>query len=78
MTTPEAKPEATVNSNHSNSPDDKDTAIPQVKGKWRLVVYSAIGAFVFFFPMQYQGKSSIPLDTWSPSFGKQSPALFRG
>lgn len=62
MTTPEAKPEATVNSNHSNSPDDRDTAIPQVKGKWRLVVYSAIGAFVFFFPMQYQGKSSIPLD----------------
>jgi len=62
MTTPEGKPEATVNSNHSNSPDDKDTAIPHVKGKWRLVVYSAIGAFVFFFPMQYQGKSSIPLD----------------
>src|SRR5699024_2509162 len=41
---------------------NQDTAIPKVKGKWRLVVYSAIGAFVFFFPMQYQGKNSIPLD----------------
>lgn len=29
---------------------------------WRLVLYSAIGLFVFFFPMIYQGKQSTPLD----------------
>ena len=39
---------------------DDDT--PKVKGVWRLFVYSAIGAFVFFFPISYKGNSSIPLD----------------
>lgn len=29
---------------------------------WEFFVYSAIGAIVFFLPMTYQGKSSIPLD----------------
>lgn len=78
MTTPEAKPEATVNSNHSNSPEDKDTAIPQVKGKWRLVVYSAMAPSYSSFPCSTRERAQFPWTTWSPSFGKQSPALFRG
>ena len=53
MTTPESV---------VNSQEHHDRDIPEVKGKWRLVVYSAIGAFVFFFPLTYQGKNSIPLD----------------
>ena len=36
--------------------------VPTKKGIWRLFVYSAIGAFVFFFPISYDGKKSIPLD----------------
>ncbi len=39
-----------------------DGEIPQPGGRWKLIVYSAIGAFVFFFPVTYQGNSSIPLD----------------
>lgn len=34
----------------------------KVGGVWRMFVYSAIGAVVFFLPVTYQGKSSIPLD----------------
>ena len=41
---------------------DHREKMPQVKGIWRLFVYSAIGAFVFFFPISYKGNSSIPLD----------------
>ncbi|MCS5478939.1 YjiH family protein [Corynebacterium sp. YIM 101645] len=37
-------------------------ATAKPRGIWRLFVYSAIGIVVFFFPMTYQGKSSIPLD----------------
>ncbi|MGO3336737.1 MAG: YjiH family protein [Corynebacterium casei] len=55
-------PESVVNPSDNNSLENQDTSIPDVKGKWRLLVYSAIGAFVFFFPMDYQGKNSIPLD----------------
>lgn len=55
-------PESVVNSSKNSPPENRDDALPDVKGKWRLVVYSAIGAFVFFFPMTYQGKNSIPLD----------------
>lgn len=36
--------------------------IPRGTGIWRLFVYSAIGALVFFFPISYKGKKSIPLD----------------
>lgn len=39
----------------------KPSATQSVRA-WRLVLYSAIGLFVFFFPMIYQGKQSIPLD----------------
>ena len=39
-----------------------DRDVPQVGRKWRMFVYSAIGAFVFFFPVTYQEKQSIPLD----------------
>ncbi|MDO5031994.1 YjiH family protein [Corynebacterium sp.] len=41
---------------------ESEDAVPSKKGIWRLFVYSAIGAFVFFFPITYQGKKSIPLD----------------
>lgn len=34
----------------------------KAKGLWRFFVYSAIGAIVFFLPVTYKGKSSIPLD----------------
>ncbi|MDD7581478.1 YjiH family protein [Corynebacterium sp. LK2536] len=49
----------------SQPPADKqveNAPLPRVDGKWRLFVYSAIGAFVFFFPVTYDGKQSIPLD----------------
>lgn len=39
-----------------------DRDVPKVGRKWRMFVYSAIGAFVFFFPVTYQEKQSIPLD----------------
>lgn len=42
--------------------DPHEGEIPHVHAKWRMIVYSAIGAFVFFFPVTYKGKSSIPLD----------------
>ncbi len=41
---------------------ESEEATPTKKGLWRLFVYSAIGAFVFFFPVSYGGKKSIPLD----------------
>lgn len=41
---------------------ESDDDVPSKKGIWRLFVYSAIGAFVFFFPISYDGKKSIPLD----------------
>lgn len=53
MTTPESVV------NQTNKHDEK---LPDVAGKWRLIVYSAIGAFVFFFPITYQERNSIPLD----------------
>lgn len=42
--------------------DPHEGEISHVHAKWRMIVYSAIGAFVFFFPVTYKGKSSIPLD----------------
>ena len=39
-----------------------DGEIPQPGGRWKLFLYSAIGAFVFFLPVTYQDKRSIPLD----------------
>ncbi|WP_459587791.1 YjiH family protein [Corynebacterium camporealensis] len=39
-----------------------DEEVPENKGTWRLFLYSAIGAFVFFFPVTYKGANSIPLD----------------
>lgn len=39
-----------------------DGEVPRPGGRWKLFVYSAIGAFVFFFPVTYKGKNSIPLD----------------
>lgn len=41
---------------------ENEDEVPSKKGIWRLFVYSAIGAFVFFFPISYDGKKSIPLD----------------
>lgn len=41
---------------------ESEDDVPSKKGIWRLFVYSAIGAFVFFFPISYDGKKSIPLD----------------
>lgn len=35
---------------------------PSTNGIWRMFVYSAVGIFVFFVPVTYQGKNSIPLD----------------
>ncbi|WP_431604818.1 YjiH family protein [Corynebacterium pseudodiphtheriticum] len=46
----------------TNVPSVGHTDPPVPKNIWRLFVYSAIGAFVFFFPLTYQDKSSIPLD----------------
>ena len=71
-------PESVVNPSDNNSLENQDTSIPDVKGKWRLLVYSAIGAFVFFFPMDYQGKTLFPWTTWSLLSGKQSQASCRG
>lgn len=39
-----------------------DGEVPRPEGRWKLFVYSAIGAFVFFFPVTYKEKNSIPLD----------------
>lgn len=36
--------------------------LPRVSGVWRLFVYSAIGAAVFFWPVTYKGNNSIMLD----------------
>ena len=41
---------------------ESDDDVPSKKGIRRLFVYSAIGAFVFFFPISYDGKKTIPLD----------------
>lgn len=46
----------------SSNSDDSPAARPRPKGVWRMFVYSAIGAFVFFFPVTYKEKQSIPLD----------------
>ncbi|VEH72650.1 YjiH family protein [Corynebacterium segmentosum] len=39
-----------------------DGEVPRPEGRWKLFVYSAIGAFVFFFPVTYKEKNSILLD----------------
>ncbi len=41
---------------------DDDTVQPPRRGVWRMFLYSAIGAVVFFLPVTYKGKKSIPLD----------------
>ena len=48
---------------------------PQVAGKWRMFVYSAVGAFVFFFPITYHGKQSIPLDHMVTIIREWLPAI---
>ena len=45
-----------------NGDTDGGTVRPRPKGVWRMFVYSAIGALVFFFPVTYKEKKSIPLD----------------
>ena len=40
---------------------------PRPKGRWRMIVYSAIGIVMFFVPLTIDGVSTIPLDhlvTW--------------
>ena len=55
--------DAVVASYNDANPETPDSgARPRPKGVWRMFVYSAIGAFVFFFPVTYKGKQSIPLD----------------
>ncbi|MCT1613892.1 YjiH family protein [Corynebacterium sanguinis] len=49
-----------VNAVEASNPQDGHP--PRPKAVWRLFVYSAIGVFVFFFPLAYNGKQSIPLD----------------
>ncbi|MBK4160698.1 YjiH family protein [Corynebacterium macginleyi] len=46
----------------NSSLQSHDGEVPRPGGRWKLFVYSAIGAFVFFFPVTYKGKNSIPLD----------------
>lgn len=41
---------------------ERAQAAPAPKGVWRLFLYSAIGIFVFFVPLNYRGEYSIPLD----------------
>lgn len=47
-----------------DDPNSGDTKAKHsyVKHPWRLFLYSAIGMLVFFFPVTYKDKSSIPLD----------------
>ena len=46
----------------NSSTQSHDGEVPRPGGRWKLFVYSAIGAFVFFFPVTYKEKNSIPLD----------------
>lgn len=46
----------------NSSIQSHDGEVPRPEGRWKLFVYSAIGAFVFFFPVTYKEKNSIPLD----------------
>ena len=46
----------------NSSIQSHDGEVPRPGGRWKLFVYSAIGAFVFFFPVTYKEKNSIPLD----------------
>lgn len=46
----------------NSSTQSHDGEVPRPEGRWKLFVYSAIGAFVFFFPVTYKEKNSIPLD----------------
>ena len=52
-----------------------DGEIPQPGGRWKLFLYSAIGAFVFFLPVTYQDKRSIPLDHMVTMVREGIPAL---
>ncbi len=54
---------------------DREEHEPQGKGLWRLFVYSAIGAIVFFLPVNYDGTSSIPLDHMVTMLKKYLPGL---
>ncbi|MER0105111.1 YjiH family protein [Corynebacterium sp. KPL2895] len=46
----------------NSSTQSHDGEVPRPGGRWKLFVYSAIGGFVFFFPVTYKEKNSIPLD----------------
>lgn len=46
----------------NSSTQSHDGEVPRPEGRWKLFVYSAIGAFVFFFPVTYKEKNSILLD----------------
>lgn len=46
----------------NSSTQSHDGEVSRPEGRWKLFVYSAIGAFVFFFPVTYKEKNSIPLD----------------
>lgn len=46
----------------NSSIQSHDGEVPRPEGRWKLFVYSAIGAFVFFFPVTYKEKNSILLD----------------
>lgn len=47
--------------------------MPRVSGIWRIFLYSAIGAFVFFWPVTYKGNSSILLDHIVTFVREQAP-----
>ncbi|MBM4648705.1 YjiH family protein, partial [Streptococcus pneumoniae] len=42
----------------NSSIQSHDGEVPRPEGRWKLFVYSAIGAFVFFFPVTYKEKNS--------------------
>ena len=46
----------------NSSTQSHDGEVPRPGGRWKLFVYSAIGGVVFFFPVTYKEKNSIPLD----------------
>ena len=52
-----------------------DGEIPRPGGRWKLFLYSLIGAFVFFLPVTYQDKRSIPLDHMVTMVREGIPAL---
>lgn len=76
MTTrPVLPPEGREPHEHHFHDHAENAPLPKVSDKWRLVVYSAIGAFVFFFPITYNGKQSIPLDHMVTMIQEYIPAV---